>query len=280
MHTFLFFSDLHLGDDTNTGYRQQELHTDMATMFLKALGEAARDANAAFVICGGDLTDYGRPEEIERAAECIRKWSCPCYLATGNHDLKQLDSINAFLKYKDLFFAGTDGDFTISFDGVRYDILSTRWGGGKRYFDDTKPQEPVLMPSQWNLLREGIQGGRRVIVNHVQACPLPVEQCGFAGCLTPENNFEAVADSLCEEFHPDMLLAGHSHLNMLVMKQETRCITASALSETPFEYKTIRFDNGVFSMTTDNLIARTGISYYGYDWNATFVQGRPCDRKF
>jgi hypothetical protein len=74
-----------------------------------------------------------------------------------------------------------------------------------------------------------------------------------------------------------LVLGAHNHMNMVLTRDGCHYITTAALSETPFEFKVIEVTDQKLSMQTITL--NSSVSFRGdYDFEATYVQGRACDR--
>jgi hypothetical protein len=77
----------------------------------------------------------------------------------------------------------------------------------------------------------------------------------------------------------DLILAGHSHANILATSGPARAATVSALAETPFEFKLIEANSHCLHMRTISLADRLSFTPATSPDNA-WVHGRPIDRAF
>ena len=72
---------------------------------------------------------------------------------------------------------------------------------------------------------------------------------------------------------------GHTHLNAHVKEKNVHFISASAFSESPFEFKVIEVTPSFITMKTYSLMDKVDFKVE-YNFNKTFVQGRSIDRGF
>lgn len=88
------------------------------------------------------------------------------------------------------------------------------------------------------------------------------------------------AERLCSTAKgASLFLGAHTHMNMAWKQDGQYHVTASALTETPFEFKIVEARGESLSMRTASLSSMVSFRP-DYDFDATHVQGRPCDRRF
>ena len=75
------------------------------------------------------------------------------------------------------------------------------------------------------------------------------------------------------------LYIADTHMNMHLCKDGVHYVTASAFSETPFEFKVFDLNENFFSMETVSLADKVSFNA-NYNFNKTYIQGRTCDRSF
>ena len=84
---------------------------------------------------------------------------------------------------------------------------------------------------------------------------------------------------MIEEFHPILILSGHNHLNLAEKIDGTMAVSASALSETPFECRVFEITQNLISMKTVSLESILGFKG-DYIIEQSYVQGTAPDREF
>ncbi len=275
---FLYLADTHLGGSDDQGYRQQNRylsHIQELISGLKNWLETMGDID--FILHGGDMVDVGNPANIRQAAELFGGLGCPVYLALGNHDLSEAESYVDWMRYAPGFFPGGSGNFQLTCDGVNMVVLSAHWGETPyRWFID-EPQIPYFDAAQLELLKDAAD----IIVSHAPPCGLPASQTGIDCELhPPKGDFLHRVGALARQARAKLVLGAHNHMNLHVERETTRLVTASAFTETPFEFKIIESDaTGTIRMETVGLAAVMPFQTV-YDFGKTYIQGRPCDRSF
>ena len=277
---FIIVADIHFGSLNKQGFSMQTKYTEQAPEILRALGEAAVEQGAEFIIHAGDMVTYGTAEEISTAAACCGSLPVPFYTVLGNHDCILENFEELWLTHGAGFFPeGTLGT-TFICGGLRFDLLTNRWGENSPLYEQDKGFFTRLEQPEFERLRAGDQTLPRVIVFHSQIRPAYPRQTGKAGDIhAPSNGFEHVGDEIIREFHPLLIAGGHNHINVLEKLDSTYAMTVSSLSEAPFEYKLLEYTDGKLSMQTCSLGDRVPFPFE-YDPEKKFVQGDPCDRTF
>ena len=277
---FIITADIHFGLPNDQGFSMQMKYTEQAPELLTALGKAALDHEAEFIIHAGDLITDGTAEEIRTAAGCCLTLPVPFYTVLGNHDCIPPDFQEFWLEHGAGFFPDGTLETTFIHGGLRFDLLTNFWGRTSSAWIPAEGFNTRLEAPQFERLRAGRQDLPRVIVFHSQIRPAYPRQTGKPDNIhLPSNGFDKVGDEIIREFHPLLIAGGHNHLNVLEKIGPTYAVTASSLTEAPFEYKLLEFKDGKLSMRTCSL--RDYVPFpFEYDPERKFVQGEECDRSF
>lgn len=278
---FIYLADTHFGGQDKRGYRQQNRYLVHQRALIKLLNDwIEADGDIDFIIHGGDMVDAGTRENIEPASELFSAIKLPLYLALGNHDLTETDSLQLWLRYAPQFFPGGTPNFIVKQRPLELDFLSVHWGSIPYLWNVKEAQIPYFDTEQWAQL-ERESGSIRVIVSHTPPCGIPAEQCGLGKELHPPmGNFPELLRDFTRRRNPLLILGAHNHMNLCVRVGSTHLVTVSAFTETPFDFKVFEIgDDGSASMKTVNLASEVSFPIL-YDFGKTYVQGRPCDRSF
>lgn len=275
---FIYLADTHISGSDDAGYRKQPRYLKYFPEIIKCLENYIKEAgDIDFIIHGGDMIDKTTPEAIREAADLFGRLPCPTYLALGNHDLTTPDAVEMWLVNAPQFFSEGKTDFRLIKDGVQIDVLLCHWGETPAYWHPDIPQVPWLSPQQIEQIANvDAKCHTRIIVMHSPIYGIPPEQYGGTEPI------HAPAGDFCEKLLPIMnnaslVLGAHNHMNMVLTRDGCHYITTAALSETPFEFKVIEVTDQKLSMQTITL--NSSVSFRGdYDFEATYVQGRACDR--
>lgn len=277
---FIITADIHFGSRNDQGFSMQTKYTEQAPELVHALGQAAVEQGAEFIIHAGDMITYGTAEEIKTAAQCCTTLPVPFYTVLGNHDCIREDFEQLWLEHGAAFFPEGTLETTLIRGGLRFDLLTNYWGENSPLYVQDAGFFTRLEQPQFDRLRAGDQTIPRIIVFHSQIRPAYPRQTGkTANIHEPSNGFEDVGDAIIREFQPLLIAGGHNHLNVLEKLDPAYAITASSLSEAPFEYKLLEYKNGKLSMQTCSLADRISFPFT-YDPERKFVQGDACDRTF
>jgi predicted phosphodiesterase len=278
----IYLADTHIGGSDNEGYRQQPRYLSRISELMKCLAEWIRkQEDVDFVIHGGDMVESTSLENIKYASELFRKLPCPVYLTLGNHDLTSDDSVDYWLNGAADLFPGNSADFSISRQGVDFHFLTSHWGSKPYFWDPAEKQIPYLLPSQLQKIeRYEASSNPLVLITHSPIFGLPSEQTGLENPLhPPEGAFSEIMLDKTNGLPVKMVLGAHNHMNMNLELNGVNYVTASAFTETPFEFKVFEITGTRLSMKTVSLASELGFkSDYCHD--RKYVQGRPCDRLF
>ena len=277
---FIIVADIHFDNPNDQGFSMQEKHTEQAGEILDALGRAAAAEHAEFIIHAGDMINFGTGEEIRRAAERCCALPVPFYTVLGNHDCLAADFAELWLANGAGLFPEGTLETTFVRGGLRFDLLTNSWGREAPFWVPEDGFFTRLEPPQFARLRSGPQDLPRIVVFHSQIRPAYPRQTGKVSDIhAPTNGFEKTGDRIIREFHPLLIAGGHNHLNILEKIDTTYAVTASSLTEAPFEYKLLEFADGRLSMRTCSLGDDVPFPFR-WDPARKFVQGEACDRAF
>ena len=278
---FIYLADSHIGGSDSAGYCQQERSLRYARDIFDELRHWLHEhPEVDFMIHGGDMADSGTGANILQAKEFFAALPCPCFLALGNHDLTETDSLQKWLQIVPEFFPEQQTDYSFLQGDVRFDILTVHWGKQEFFWDPSEAQIPWFSDQQFNQLQKGLCGKRRILITHAPPCGLPEAQTGLQNPLhPPAGNFETILQQLAEEYSLDLILGAHNHMNLATRRDPAWLVTSSAFSETPFEFKLFEINDKKLCMETISLVNQLPFRS-SYDHQKSYVQGRPCDRKF
>lgn len=285
MSGFVYIADSHVGADP-IGYYQQVSYTEKVEKVVKGLSDWLHEGHGIdFVLHGGDMIDKTTEDNIEAAVELFADLPVPVYLCLGNHDLTREGSLKFWLDYGDCFFINNRPCYCI--DGQRdyvVHVLPSHWCEQLPYFWDLINQkvhydEEALQELERNLLEHSDKV--QFLVTHNPTHGLPVEQTGFTEPYhDPGAEFRAEIMGIVKR-HPTLkvVMGAHNHMNLCAQQEGVHFVTVSAFTEVPFEFKHFRIEQGIVGMQTLNVSERIDFKF-DYDFNKTYVQGRPVDRKF
>jgi hypothetical protein len=283
MTRFVFLTDTHLGARNHEGYRQQPRHIDRLPVLLQALDAwiCAQDKPVAFALHGGDMVETTSAALVKAATETFRL-SVPIYLSLGNHDLTTPGAPSLWLHTAPDFFPGEGPAFTLHGEGWRLHVLPSQWGDTPYLWDGT--QQPHILPEHLARLESALLAEPDVahlICTHAEVAGVPPEQTGFEEVYhAPSCEIRDIVVDLGTRYSQlKGVFGGHNHINTHSVVAHAHAVTASAFTETPFEFKLVEVTRDRFAMRTIALLpaVRFGIDYR---WDKTFVQGRACDRAF
>lgn len=281
MTRFLFLSDTHCGARP-MGYTMQAGYPEHLPALVAALEAWIGEHPVDFVLHGGDMVDASTPENLAAAAALFRL-SVPVYLCVGNHDLTEEGSPGRWLEYGGGFFADGHPTYTVEAEDALIHVAPTHWERDEP-FRWRAHQDAHLVPEQVDYLHTALARRTDVshfLLTHSPVCGLPGAQTGLGEDLhAPPAEFSSQIGQLLSA-HPHLLcvLGGHNHLNLHVEAEGVHRVTASSWVEAPFDFKLFEVEPGQVSMRTLSLASQVRFPWV-YDFDRTFVQGRPCDRGF
>jgi DNA repair exonuclease SbcCD nuclease subunit len=282
MSRFIYLSDTHIGADP-VGYHQQENYLQHLSSIMDALKQAAEEFGAECIVHGGDMVDTTDRQQIDTASQQF-DIGIPTVLCLGNHDLTETDALTTWLDAAPQFFPDGTPETRLVLDDCVIHVVPNHWNATTPFYWDPTEQSPRFSDAQLDMLKErlGEHTDRpHILSTHAQAAGLPVAQTGMDEPYhTSPEDFENTIRDLYREFpHIQCVLGAHSHLNLHVERDGVNLVTSSSLLEVPFDIKL--FDVTPERMTMSTLSLDTLVSFETqYDFNKTYVQGRPCDRAF
>lgn len=280
---FLYLADTHFFA-APMGYQQQKGYPELAARLLEELAAWIDEhEDTAFIMHGGDLLDQASPLAMKRAAGILQHLPIPVRLCLGNHDLTVPDAVRLWLDNAPGLFPGRAPDFTIEAAGCVVHVMPTQWEDAPWLWRER--QDEHFLPAQ--LARLDAELARRpdlphILVTHGPVFGVPPAQTGFdAPYHGPGAAFTAACLDLVRR-HACIrcVLGAHTHLNMQLEHDGVRFVTASSFVEAPFEFKVFEVSPEGISMETVPLASRLDALCVDYDFNRTYVQGRPADRSF
>ena len=283
MTRFVYLTDTHIGATNTAGYRQQPRYADQLPVLLACLDDwiRAQEEPVAFMLHGGDMVETASPVLVQAAAATFRL-SVPVYLSLGNHDLTTRSALDLWLQEAPEFFPEGDPAFTLSGEGWHLHVVPSHWCDIPYFWEDT--QQPRILPEHLARLEVALAAETRathLLCTHAEIVGVPPEQTGFdmPYHAPPPGLRDEVRDLIARYPQIKGVLGGHSHINTHGLVAQAHAVTASAFTETPFEFKLVEVTRDQLRMQTVSLLSAAGFGT-DYRWDKTFVQGRPCDRAF
>lgn len=227
------------------------------------------------------MVETATPQMIEQAIADWATLSVPVYLALGNHDLTTYGALDLWFKFGGHLFEEESPLYTLDLgDGIIH-VVPTQWGSRPYYWDGEMPQA-CLYPEQLAELESRLAGHYhipQILCCHVAPMGIPAAQLGVGTDFdTPPAAYRQALQDLCKAYPSlHVILSGHSHVNSLGTLEHTHWIMASSFSESPFEFKDIEITEKGITIRTVSLFHDLNWRAR-YDFDAAYVQGRPCDR--
>lgn len=281
---FIYIADTHWGADP-IGFQQQCSYHKHLPELLQVLKKWIKNnGNIDFILHGGDIIDQTSPENIAQVKQLFVDLSVPVYLCLGNHDLTEKNSIDLWHESASVFFAGKQPCYYIEHGNYIVYVMPPHWCGHPYYWN--RKEQTVNFSNKQiqdleNILLKHSDKKTQILLTHSPVFGLPVEQTGFD---MPYHETGEEYNSIMlgiAELHDSLkvVLSAHSHMNMHVEHSQTHFVSTSSFSEVPFEFKHFKIDDKGIFMSTENLVHSVNFKT-NYDFNKTYVQGRPCDRTF
>jgi 3',5'-cyclic AMP phosphodiesterase CpdA len=281
MTRIIMLSDTHHGGGPE-GYRMQVCYIHRLRELLAALGEwIAETGGADLIVHGGDTVERSEPEAVAEAVAILSGLPAPVRLALGNHDLTTPDALALWRALGDDLLPDGQTAYAVPLTDCTLHVLPTQWGPIPYYWDGGMPRA-TLDPGDLAVLegRLAAEPERpQIVACHAAPAGVPVAQTGRAEEGDPPPAAYAATLRGLVERYPNLvlLLSGHSHINALGLLGSAHWLTASSFSESPFEVKDIVVSSSGLRVRTVPLFSRLRWGA-DYDWDAAYVQGRPCDR--
>lgn len=276
---FIYITDTHIGAG-DTGYIKQNRYTGNFPEIFYALYEKhIKDKDIDFVIHGGDAVDFPDESNIEKTLEML-DFKIPVYLCVGNHDLWSADAKKLWLTKAERFFPNKNLSYVIRHSGYKIYVLPNQWCEHPYLWQ--KEFYPFFSQEQEDLVsyeRSGELKGISILVTHNPVFGVSKEQTGFdEDYHVPPDVFREQVLALIEKDQDiRLVISGHNHINTRYKNGTSNFITASSLTEVPFEFKLFEIEGGYIKMNTISLMPDLTFKSV-YDFNSTYVQGRGKDR--
>jgi hypothetical protein len=203
-------------------------------------------------------------------------------LCLGNYDLTAPDALQQWLQLAPQFFPGPKPEYSIEAEDCIIHVVPNHWDTLPYYWE--KQQFAPFREEQLAFLEAALLSNPErphILSTHAPTFGLPPEQTGLEEHYhSPNEEFTEMLKNLARRY-PQLrcILGAHNHLNMHLNYKSTHFVTASAIVETPFEFKLFDITTNAISMQTVTLANPMG-AMPEYDFNKTFVQGRAIDRSF
>lgn len=274
---FIYLTDTHIGGDA-AGYQMQPRMTGRESKNFAELARWIRSNDISFVIHGGDLTDHGRPDEIEFADTLCSSLGIPVYLSLGNHDVEDPDAMPAWRR-SSVWGNPTDGCHLVDADGFRLVIVSHHWNPHTDYhWQADQPQEPRLDARQIQRVSAWVAESDRPVIAITHA-PLNDAEHGVTGepfhppnedYLATWRRIASAADGKLK-----LVMAGHNHVHSQRDHGAFVSCTTSAFSEPPLQFRLVTVDETGIDVQTHALGAPpaaedTGAWCIGSETNRSF----------
>ena len=282
MTRLVYLSDTHHGGGPR-GYHRQVPYNERLPQLIEALEMWMRQrGNIDLVLHGGDMVEWAEAELLEQAVADWSTLSVPLYLALGNHDLTAPDALDMWRKFGGHLFGEGEPAYTLDLHDCLLHVIPTQWGDRPYFWDENVPHA-ALYPEQLDELEARLAGGYHIpqlLCCHSAPGAVSAEQTGEAEDSHGPPPEYAVALAELVEAYPSLhlILSGHSHINSLGTVGGAHWLMASSLSESPFEFKDIEITDVGLTVRTVSLFHEVGWRAQ-YDFDAAYVQGRPCDRE-
>ena len=277
MTKFIYLADTHVGAE-NAGYHQQPAYRERIPEIIDALGKwISGNGGVDFILHGGDIVDSASPANIETARDLFAKLPAPTYLCMGNHDLTTRTALDDWLRLAPEFFPSGFPESAITMDDCAIHIAPCHWCD-ILYHWNINTQDPHFDPKQLSNLEKNLRGNDgkpQILLTHNPVFGLPPEQTGLDEPLhAPAPTFTKTIMDIIKP-HPSvkMVLGAHNHMNMNLEYRGTVFVTASSLTETPFEFKQITSSENKIEMTTISLEADLPFKAE-YDFSKSYIQYR------
>ncbi|MGH9412601.1 MAG: metallophosphoesterase family protein [Terriglobales bacterium] len=175
----------------------------------------ALPADADVLLIGGDLTNYGRPEELEVLISQLLRLRIPIITVLGNHDFESDAAPELLQRLRAVGIKTLDGE-PYERDGVGFAGVKGFCGGFGRgeltAFGEPEIKRFVHAAMEESLALERalarLRNERRVVLLHY--APIPETSVGEAREIFPFLGSSRLAD-VCDRFGATVIFHGHAH---------------------------------------------------------------------
>jgi len=286
MTKFAYITDNHLGGDDNS-WSQQKLYPHLVTELFQDLANYLQQNPVDFVLHGGDLTNSGNIEEIEKASHIAKSLKCPLRLVLGNHDLGLTDSITHWRSQNTLFPQNTTPtcDFTIDLGTANLIALTNTWQAPNQnspfHWTPQDQQLSGLTPPQYHWLESQLSASKKptILAMHESLYPLPPRLTGMPDEIhAPAGPYIKELNQFIQEHEQiKLVLSGHCHASCITHENATTYITTSSFSEPPFQIRIIETSQTQIEISTACPVA---MEKYNAQFNPeiAWTAGHPQDQ--
>ncbi len=261
---FAYLTDTHFGAGKD-GYHLQPRHLIDSAELFDRLANWIADQDLSFVVHGGDIVDDGTEAEIENAVDLCRRLPVPTYLALGNHDLAQPDSITHWRnKGTDLLPGGRDC-FSVDAGTAALYVVGHHWNSDTPYFwDKGKPQQPQLSVQQIKAIDAFLDGAQCpvIVVTHAPLNAVSTTQTGGTTPFHPPYSPYVDNWTRLGQKHSNLqlVLTGHNHAHSNFDQETFTSCTTAAFGEIPAQVRLISIDSKKIHIETISLAYALGLS--------------------
>ena len=246
LYTFALFADTHLGEG-----RQEWVNVKMDEPAIAELGQSLKRLHgegAAFALIAGDMTDGGRPAQVEALARAVRDGGLPVYGCIGNHEVFSAGSrTNLAARLPDLFPGGST-QYVLDRAPLRFVVLDGSWwrdrgGNALEAYDRAKAVRVVAKTEEVGWLKKTLAVDTRTPTLVMWHYPFYSSRgetsCGYQlgkpMIWSPEvmSILEAATNVVAT-------LNGHMHYNAVDAYRGVVCLQNAAFAEWPNLYRVLR----------------------------------------
>lgn len=279
-----YLTDSHLGA-TGEGFHQQSHWVGGLDELMARMSRWVRQQQIDVVIHGGDLIEFGQPEEMPKALDHLAALERPCLICLGNHDICRPQAYEQWRRiierYPDIALA----DVHRPLDQCDLYLLNNHWqaeGEPEMYWDPTPPfrHQPCLTAEQLDWLDRQLsrQSDRPAILAvHTQIEPVPPNEPELETYIPPHypNHLNAVLD---KHSHCMLVLSGHCHVTTARPRNGRMHLTTGAFSEAPFHVRLIDVREDRMVVETHELGPAPDTA--AFDESRAWAAGTPADQNF
>jgi hypothetical protein len=281
---FIYMADTHLGAES-IGFFQQNAYYKFLPEILQALkGWIIENDKIDFILHGGDIIDKTTKINIQTADSLFSSLPVPVHLCLGNHDLTEKNSLNLWLKHSNNLLYKNKPCYCVEGKYYALHVIPSHWCESPYYWN-LKDQDPNFSLEQIDELENNLSNNSnkqiQILSTHSPIFGIPTEQTGFEKLfhLVPDKFTKKILNIIEKHKNLKLILGAHNHINMHQEKIDKHFVTTNSFSETPFEFKHFKINKNNISMSTVSLLENMNFKT-SYNFNKTFVQGRPRDRSF
>jgi len=246
LYTFALFADTHLGEG-----RHEWVNVKMDEPAIAELGgslKRLRGEGAAFALIAGDMTDGGRPSQVEALARAVRSAGLPVYGCIGNHEVFSAGSrTNLAARLPDLFPGGKT-QYVFDRAPLRFVVLDGSWwrdrgGNALEAYDRAHAVRVAAKAEEVGWLQQTLAADTRTPTLVMWHYPFYSSRgetsCGYQLGQPMVWNAEVLA-LLAAAPNVVATLNGHMHYNAADTYRGIACLQNAAYAEWPNLYRVLR----------------------------------------